>query len=396
MLHRLPYERPYEEILDEARKSHVAASPLVPPFVFLNARVREGDRRDIVLATSTGDFPRHSLATVTIVARRWDHRRFLFWTFDHGTNRTIVRAKRTSEWFGGCHYFRWLGKFRGKQRTGFSERIFAYAKPSAGMSALYHNMARNDISPLDEASLPDRSAQQSIAQDGFGDPEAEVMADASTTQAFGSSTKMLGQEQPWWPQKPSSTTNCNQWNRHAKQVIPSAARQMHAGCIRRVITPRMPTAAADETDQKRIVEEDRAFYGNDHRPPYVGYRRKTHKKYLTSFKAFLLVQGHDAEVAAIQTVSSRNWNAKYRYWTVELDGVVRIVKKSIGSNYTLRLWLGHEHGLGEVVGFGSHVDERLMSDDVRAPKSSPADDSLEAEGSDEYSTTSWLQRRLTL
>lgn len=398
MLHRLPYERPYEEVLDEARKGYVAASPLVPPFVFLNARVREGDRRDIVLATSNGDFPRHSLATVTIVARRWDHRRFLFWTFDHGTNRIILRAKRTPEWFGGCHYFRWLGKFRGKQRTGFSERIFAYAKPLSRMSALHPNTARNDISPLDEASLPDRSAQQSITQDEFGDPEAEVMADASTTPAFGSSTTMLGQEQPWWPEEPEprSDSVCKKWNKHARQVIPSAARSTRAGRIRRIIAPRILPAAADETDQKRIVVEDRAFYGNNYRPPYVENRLDGHRKYLTSFKAFLLVQGHDAEVAAIQTVSSRNWDTKYRYWTVELDGVVRIVAKSKSSNYTLRLWSGHEHGLGEVVGFGNHVDERLMSDDVRASKSSPADDSLEAEGSGEYSTTCWLQRRLTL
>lgn len=393
MLHGLPYERPYEEILDEARKDYVAA---LPPFIFVNATVQEGDRRDIVLATPTGNFPRDSFSVVTIVARPWDHRRFLFWTLDHGVNRVILKAKVTSGWYGGCHYFRWLGKSRGGQRTGFSERILAYAKPSARMSALYPNMARNDISPLDEASLPDRSAQQSITQDGFGDPEVEVMADTSTTQAFGSSTTMLGQEQPWWPEEPSSTSVCRKWNKHARQVIPSAARSTHAGRIRRIIAPRMPTAAADETDQKRIVEEDRAFYGNDHRPPYVGIRLDGHKKYLTSFKAFLLVQGHHAEVAAIQTVSSRNWNAKYRYWTVELDGVVRIVEKSKSSKYKLRLWLGHEHGLGEVVGFGDRLDEWLMSDDVRAPKSSPADGSLEAEGSGEYFNTSWLQRRLTL
>lgn len=396
VLHRLPYERPYEEVLDEARKSYVAASPLVPPFVFLNARVWEGDRRDIVLATSTGDFPRHSLATVTIVARRWDHRRFLFWTFDHGTNRIILRAKRTPEWFGGCHYFRWLGNLRGRQRTGFSERIFAYAKPSAWISA--PNTARSDISPLDETSLPDRSAQQSITQDEFGDPEAEVMADASTTPALGSSTTMLGQGQPWWPEEPEprSDSVCEKGNKHARQVILSAARSTRAGRIRRIIAPRIPPAAADETDQKRIVVEDRAFYGNNYRPPYVENRLDGHRKYLTSFKAFLLVQGHHAEVAAIQTVSSRNWDTKYRYWTVEMDGVVRIVAKSKSSNYTLRLWSGHEHGMGEVVGFGNHVDERLMSDDVRASKSSPADDSLEAEGSGEYSDTFWLQRRLTL
>ncbi len=397
-LHRLPYERPYEEILDESQEAYVATCP---PLIFVNSAMREGDRRDIVLATATGNFPRDSLSVVTIVARRWDHRRFLFWTLDHGTNRIIVRAKATSGWYGGCHYFRWLGKSRGKQRTGFSERIFAYAKPSARMSALYPNFSRKDISPfegLDEASLPDRSAQQSITQDAFDDPQDEAEADASTTQAFGSSTTMLGQEQPRWPEEPElrSDTVSKKWNKHARQVIPSAARSTHAGRIRRIIAPQLPTAAADETDQKRIVVEDRAFYGNDHRPPYVGNRRNGHKQYLTSLKAFILVQGHHAEVAAIQTVSSRNWNAKYRYWTIELDGVVRIVKKSRIRKYKLRLWLGHEHGFGEVVGFGDHADDRLKSDDVRVPKSSSADGSLEAERSGEYSTTSWLQRRLTL
>ena len=357
---RLAHERSYEEVLDEARKGYVAVSP---PFTFAATIVREGDRRDVILASSTGNLPRPPVSAVTIVARGWDEE--CFWTLDRGANRIILKAKTTSGCWGGCQYFRWLGKNRGYNRSGLSERAFAFAMPSAKVMARYPHMAdlantvRNGPPPSNVAPSLAQSAQQSVTQDALNDLEDESMADAS----------------------------------HA---IPFVDRAVHAKRHYRIIAPRTPAAAADEMDQKKIIEQDRAFCGNNHRPSYVELRLDRQKRHYSSFKAFIMVQGEHEGVVAIQTVLSRNWNRKYRYWTVELDGVVRIVEKTKSSRYTLRLWLGHEHGLGEVVGFGDFTDGRLKSDDVTAPKSSRAKGSLEAEGSGEYSTTSWLQRRLTL
>ncbi|KAI4279078.1 MAG: hypothetical protein L6R38_005111 [Xanthoria sp. 2 TBL-2021] len=332
-------ERSYEQILQEARRDYPDTPP---PFLHSRDGTGAGDRREIVLATSNGQFPHAPSSVEIVVARRWDHRRFCFWTLDHGGDRLILAARSGAGISGGCKYLQWLGKGRG--RNGFSESIYAYSVLSAKVIARFPYLAsRSTVKPLAVAPPPGLSTQEPVTQASSSYSKDEVMADASTVQALDSNTTRMDKKRP---EEPSHTSNPKKKNKLcATQVL----------------------------DVEEMLQQDRAFFGNEGRPPYVEKRKDRHRHYRSSFTAFSVDKESHAAGPAIQ-VLSRNWNNKYRCWTVELDGKVRIVQKCRGGmgGFRLRLWLGHKHGLGEVVGLGNSTDN-LKSGDMRLPELSPSD-----------------------
>ncbi|KAL8976489.1 MAG: hypothetical protein Q9205_007506 [Flavoplaca limonia] len=110
-----------------------------------------------------------------------------------------------------------------------------------------------------------------------------------------------------------------------------------------------------------IIRRDRAYYGSDDLPPYIETRRPKNGpgRDDASFTADA-VDEHVIETGATIQVFSREWDELHRYWVAELDHKLHIVKRDKINNKGFQLchWLGHERGLGRVVGHGiSKLDD---------------------------------------
>ncbi|KAL8845215.1 MAG: hypothetical protein Q9176_000383 [Flavoplaca citrina] len=116
-----------------------------------------------------------------------------------------------------------------------------------------------------------------------------------------------------------------------------------------------------EEDIEDIIRRDRAYYGSDDLPPYIETRRPKNGpgRDDASFTADA-VDEHGIETGATIQVFSREWDELHRYWVAELDHKLHIVKRDKMNNKGFQLchWLGHERGLGRVVGHGiSKLDD---------------------------------------
>ncbi|KAL8850520.1 MAG: hypothetical protein Q9221_004568 [Calogaya cf. arnoldii] len=332
------HQRSYERLLEEARKDYPNT---LPPFIHhKSSRIEAGHTKEVILADLEGQFPYPMPSVRVIRARQWDrYKNHCFWTLDIGGDRLILAARVRKGVIGGRGYIVWLGKDRGVD--GFSELTYAYAPPTATMVARYPHY----FEEFTARSLP-TSSKSVFSTDESDVPSPKVSStNEVTSRPVTRQTSAL--------------------------MIPNRGKEIgqepNLGLSQKIT--KLPTIKIGDVDE--IIRQDRAFFGNDAKPPYVfEKRREGHQNHLSSFTAVAVDKhGHGTE-AAIQ-VRTRNWDRHYRCWVAELDGKEGIVKKTAGGNsaYRLRLWLGHELGLGEVVGIGYSLNALKVNDrrDVLTP-----------------------------
>lgn len=118
-------------ILDRARR-HYAHTSQIPHFAQERGTTQDGERKQVILPTADGIFPRSPRAPrMEITARLlpWDHT-LVFWTMEIGRETHIVKlVGRLPD--GRATYRRWLGVELLHTRDGFGKANIAFDVPSS-------------------------------------------------------------------------------------------------------------------------------------------------------------------------------------------------------------------------------------------------------------------------
>ncbi|CAL8576016.1 hypothetical protein XPA_001909 [Xanthoria parietina] len=325
----------YERLLQEAREHYTNTAP---PFTFPKARIRKGHPYQVWLAGTNGALTERTAATdlYALTAVEWDQEH-CFWTIDVGAERWIVASldprvplpgKPQRYW--PIPYRRWVGAGRGE--NGFSISHVAYwstAKPI-----------------------------------GLSRPEASTVAVATTsTQGVPAVNSVPAILYPYAPSAPISEPGPS-YNGNARRpqpisAFPATSRKKRprlsddGAPAKKIKASDVPVKTVDE-----IIERDRIWYGRlgTQKPPFVT-RKNSRADHLQDVSRFTAFEATDDGMEGsgdrrIIQVRSRDYSPAYRYWVAKLDsGYERIVvrRPDKEAGFCLRVWGGHEFGIGDTV-----------------------------------------------
>ena len=323
----------YERLLQEAQDHYTDTAP---PFTFPKQRIRKGHRYLVWLAGTNGALTERTASTqmYSLTAVEWDQDQ-CFWTIDVGADerwivasldpRVPLQGKPQHHW--PIPYRRWVGAGMGE--NGFSISHVAYwstAKPA-----------------------------------GLSRPEASTVAAASTTtQGVPAVSPGPAVVYPYAPSAPISEQHPSyDGNARRQQPIlgsPTKSRKKRPRLSDEGILAKK-TKASDVLVRTvdEIIQRDRVWYGRlgTQKPPFVTKKnsRADHLQHVSRFTAFEANDGTEGSVARRIQVRSRDYSPAYRYWVAKLDGHEQIVIRSPEqeAGFCLRVWLGHEFGIGDTV-----------------------------------------------
>ncbi|KAL8867706.1 MAG: hypothetical protein Q9174_005487 [Haloplaca sp. 1 TL-2023] len=246
-----------------------------------------GQRREVVVATSTGKYPQEAPVEAVVEAWSWNDK-YCFWTVEIMGQRFIVVSR------GGTAYRRWLGISEKNSEEEFENRnyLFAVVEP--------RTQKDNDIN----ATEPDDITKDQNRSGSKGKP-----------QSHGSSQLPPDISRTTDPRDPISTASIteNALTRLDKINVYSAT---------------------------EILKADRIFYAS-RRPEFI--QRDSSKIFDGPIRVELIAEdGRD--LARYIKIYPRAWDKKSIYWVTTWKGQVRILQRCAGgrggSHY--RLWRGHD------------------------------------------------------
>ena len=322
----------YERLLQEARAHYTDTAP---PFTFPKQRIRKGYRYTVWLAGTKGDVTERTASTemYALTALEWDQEH-CFWSLDVGAERWIVAALDPRIPLQGKPQHHWPIPYRRWVGAGLSENGFSISH------AAYWSTAKPTVLSRPEAST--------------------VAATSTATQGVSAVNSVPVILHPYAPSAPISEQNPSySGNARRPQPVlasPTTSRKKRprlsdeGAPAKKIKASGVPVRTVDE-----IIQRDRAWYGRlgTQKPPFVTKKnsRTDHLHDVSRFTAFEANDGTEGSVARRIQVRSRDYSPAYRYWVAKLDGHEQIVIRSPdqAAGFCLRVWWGHEYGIGDTV-----------------------------------------------
>ncbi|KAI4105753.1 MAG: hypothetical protein LQ339_003315 [Xanthoria mediterranea] len=323
----------YERLLHEAREHYTNTAP---PFTVPKQRIRKGHRYLVWLAGTTGALTERTASTeiYSLTAVEWDQDH-CFWTIDVGAERWIVASldmrvplhgKPQHHW--PIPYRRWVGA--GMSETGFSISYVAYwstAKPTS--------LSRPEDSTVAAATNTLRGVPSANSVPAILHPYAPS---APISEQGPSYTGNARRPQPILG---SPTTNRKKCPRLSDEGV----------LAKRTKASDLPVRTVAE-----IIQRDRVWYGRlgTQKPPFVT-RKNSRADHLQDVSQFTAFEANDRTEGSghrrIIQARSRDYSPAYRYWVAKLDGHEQIVIRSPDqkAGFCLRVWGGHEYGIGDMI-----------------------------------------------